>query len=455
MSHVRTLIIGGGMSGLSCAYHLKSDYLLVERSDEPGGLSRSIKQDGFIFDHTGHLLHLRNPYTLKLIPELLKDNLVLNQRRAWIYSHNTYTRYPYQANLFGLPKTVIKDCLIGLTNAKIKERPAEKRSANYDTETGLQKLGSYLGPERRRPESLRQWVLKTFGLGFGKHFFFPYNEKLWAVSPDILTAEWVAPFVPRPSIPEVMTGSFSDQTKKFGYNASFYYPKEGGIQVLAFAFAEGLPGIRLNTSVLSLNLARKEATLSTGETLSYEFLVNTAPLNRFLDFIQDLPPEIKTLRPLMRCSAVYDINLGIKRPRISDKHWVYFPEKKYRFYRVGFPMNFSTHMTPAGCSSVYVEIGYQPDQPFDEGRAFKDAMRGLKECGLLRDESDIVTRNIVKIPVAYVTYDQNRTALATTILGQLSAQNIYSIGRFGGWKYSYMEEAILEGKATAEHILGR
>ena len=98
-----TVILGGGMSGLSCAYHLKKDYKLFERSDEPGGLSRSIKQDGFIYDHTGHLLHLRNPYTLKLIPELLKDNLNLLHRSAWIYSHNTYTPYPYQANLGGLP----------------------------------------------------------------------------------------------------------------------------------------------------------------------------------------------------------------------------------------------------------------------------------------------------------------------------------------------------------------
>ncbi|HVO33392.1 MAG TPA: NAD(P)-binding protein, partial [Elusimicrobiota bacterium] len=82
MTHVRTLILGGGMSGLSCAYHLQRDYRLVERSDEPGGLSRSVKQDGFVFDHTGHLLHLRHPYTLRLIPELLGDNLALHQRRA-------------------------------------------------------------------------------------------------------------------------------------------------------------------------------------------------------------------------------------------------------------------------------------------------------------------------------------------------------------------------------------
>ncbi len=89
MTHVRTLILGGGMSGLSCAYHLKSDYQLWEKSDEPGGLSRSIKKDGFVYDHTGHLLHLRDPYTLELIPRLLGDNIVKNNRNAWIFSSSS------------------------------------------------------------------------------------------------------------------------------------------------------------------------------------------------------------------------------------------------------------------------------------------------------------------------------------------------------------------------------
>jgi protoporphyrinogen oxidase len=433
MAHVRTLILGGGMSGLSCAYHLKDDYLLVEKSDEPGGLSRSIKQDGFVFDHTGHLLHLRNPYTLKLIPELLGDNLVLNQRRAWIYSHGAYTRYPYQANLYGLPKKVIEDCLKGLIEAQLQARQA---------------------PSSSEPESLQSWVLRTFGKGFAKHFFFPYNEKLWTVPPDVLTAEWVAPFVPKPSVQEAVNGAFSDQTKKYGYNASFYYPKEGGIQALAFAFAKGLKDIRLNTSVNSIDLARKEAFLSTRETVSYDFLVNTTPLVHFLGMAAALPPQIEASVRTLRWSSVYDINLGVKRPRISDKHWIYFPERKYRFYRVGFPMNFTAHMTPPGCSSMYVEIAYVPGQPFNEAGAMKEAIRGLLDCGLLRSEEEIVTRSLIHIPVAYVTYDRNRTRSTEALLKFLASNRVYSIGRFGGWKYSYMEEAILEGKGTAETIIG-
>ncbi len=432
--YVRTLILGGGMSGLSCAYHLKDNYLLIEKSNEPGGLSRSIKQDGFVFDHTGHLLHLRHPYTLKLIPQLLGDNIASNDRRAWIYSHNTYTRYPYQANLYGLPKPVLKDCLSGLINAQLDQAPA---------------------PMGSEPESLKSWVLRTFGKGFAKHFFFPYNEKLWRVPPDVLTAEWVAPFVPKPSIEEVINGSFSDQTKKFGYNATFYYPKEGGIQALAFAFAKGLGNSRLNTSVERIDLDRKEAVLSTGECVTYTYLVNTAPLPRFLDMVHGLPPEISDARGKMRWSSVYDINLGVRRAGISDKHWIYFPEKKYRFYRVGFPMNFSARMTPSGCSSMYVEIGYRPEESFDESKAMQDAVRGLLECGLLKSEKEIITRNILRIPVAYVTYDQHRTSVAQRVLGWLEGRKVYSIGRFGGWKYSYMEEAILEGLATSEKILGQ
>src|SRR4051812_47728451 len=155
MAHVRTLILGGGMSGLSCAYHLKSEYQLWEKSDEPGGLSRSIKQDGFVYDHTGHLLHLRHPYTVDLIPKLLGDNIVKNERNAWIYSHGVATRYPFQANTYGLPQRVIKECVTGLIEAQLRSTTPSQE-----------------------PESMRRWVLRTFGKGFGKHFFFPYNEKL-------------------------------------------------------------------------------------------------------------------------------------------------------------------------------------------------------------------------------------------------------------------------------------
>jgi protoporphyrinogen oxidase len=439
MNHVQTVILGGGMSGLSCAYHLKQNYKLFERSDEPGGLSRSIKQDGFIYDHTGHLLHLHNPYTLKLIPELLGDNIVTNKRRAWIYSHDTYTPYPYQANLGGLPTKVIRECITGLVKAQL---------AASQVATGLPAQGQSV------PESIHDWVLRTFGPGFAKHFFFPYNEKLWTVPSQVLTAEWVAPFVPRPAIKDVIEGILSDPTKSYGYNATFYYPKRGGIQSLAFAMAKGLPDLNMNSEITRIDLDKREVHLKDGSSYTFQYLVTTLPLVKFLRMAGPLPNVIREDLDKLRWSSVYNINLGVKRAKISDKHWIYFPEKKYAFYRVGFPMNFAPNMTPPGCSSMYVELAHQPDKPVDEKKAMRDTMKGLKHCGLIKSESEIISTCILKIPIAYVTYDANRTAATGRILSYLESQGIYSIGRFGGWKYSYMEEAILEGQQTAEKILG-
>ena len=57
------VVLGAGLAGLSAAFHLQDhlDVVVLEREDRPGGLCRSIIKDGFTFDLTGHLLHLRRP----------------------------------------------------------------------------------------------------------------------------------------------------------------------------------------------------------------------------------------------------------------------------------------------------------------------------------------------------------------------------------------------------------
>lgn len=434
MSVHRVLIVGAGMSGLSCAYHLNRDYLLLERENEPGGLSRSVQVEGFTFDHTGHLLHLRHPYTQALVPRLLRGNLLTHKRRAWIYSHGTLTRYPFQANTFGLPRPVIRECLTGFLEAQMNSR-------------------------RREPAGFRgsfhTWVLATFGRGFGRHFFFPYNQKLWTVNPHVLTAEWVAPFVPRPTTEEVLTGALSDQTKAFGYNATFFYPKRGGIQALAWALARKIgPRLLHHTAIVKIDWRRREVLLSTGERLRYQWLVSTLPLPRLLVIMKGLPSSVEQQGDKLRWSSVLCLNLGVGRPRISDKHWVYFPERQFPFYRVGFPMNFSPHSVPPGCSSLYVEFAHPPTVTLNRSTLLSQALQGLYQSRLLRRSDVLRVVQWLPLPFAYVIYDRHRTPSVTGILDFLGRQQIVSIGRFGAWKYSYMEEAVLDGKATAEAIDG-
>jgi len=68
MDEQSTVIIGAGLTGLSCAHHLGGDYLLVEREMEPGGIVRTrVRQKAFMCDGTGHWLHLRNAGMKELV----------------------------------------------------------------------------------------------------------------------------------------------------------------------------------------------------------------------------------------------------------------------------------------------------------------------------------------------------------------------------------------------------
>ena len=107
-------IVGAGLAGLSTAYHLSGpSYRLYEREAEVGGLCRSYRKDGFTFDYTGHLLHFRQPDIKSLVDQLLAGKLQTHRRKSFIYSHRTYTEYPFQVNTHRLPPEVVRECLLG------------------------------------------------------------------------------------------------------------------------------------------------------------------------------------------------------------------------------------------------------------------------------------------------------------------------------------------------------
>lgn len=52
--HVQTLVVGGGISGLVCAYALQKagvEVLLAEASAQPGGVIHSVRRDGYLLEH--------------------------------------------------------------------------------------------------------------------------------------------------------------------------------------------------------------------------------------------------------------------------------------------------------------------------------------------------------------------------------------------------------------------
>lgn len=426
------IIIGAGLAGLSAAYHGQSagaDYVLYEQEAGPGGMCRTVRKEGFFFDYSGHLLHLKDPYFKEFVQNVLGDNLCVLERKACIYSNGVFTRYPFQANLYGLPPEVIRECLLGYVEAYCGKE--DLPTSSYRT--------------------FRDWIVAKLGEGIGNHFMFPYNEKLWTVPTEELTCEWISEYVPRPSLDDVFNGTFSDQSKGFGYNATFWYPRQGGIEALSSALASGIENIRYNEKVAGIDQHRKTVTLSSGHRASYERLINTMSLKGLVKLLQaPVPDPVLDAARALRHNSVLIISLGVGGEKLTDKHWIYLPEKKFSAYRVGVYSNFSPAMAPEGTTSYYIEIAYRQEWGIDKEAVVSKAVGEMVDIGLVKSADDILVREVADVGCAYVIYDGSWSTSRKIIIDYLKSCDITSIGRYGNWEYSGMEEAMLQGMQALE-----
>ncbi|MDD5129947.1 MAG: FAD-dependent oxidoreductase, partial [Candidatus Omnitrophica bacterium] len=293
MAKKRILILGAGLAGLSVAWHLQKrgfDCQVFEQGLSAGGLCRSRKIGGFIFDCDGHLLHFKRRYAFDLVKNLLGNNLAKHQRSAWIYSSGRFTHYPFQANLYGLPKPVIQDCLLGFIQAY---------NHNY------KKTGSRY--------SFYDWIMRTFGNGIARHFMIPYNTKFWTYPPRELTCEWLDGFIPAPSLKEVIDGTIEPNKRQFGYNSTFWYPKQGGIDQLPLALAGQIKNIHTVCRVSRIDLLKKQISFSSGGNARFDLLISTIPLPEMPDLIESLPKQLKDAFQKLKWNSVYNLNLGLEK----------------------------------------------------------------------------------------------------------------------------------------------
>ena len=298
-SNKRIIVLGAGVAGLSAAWHLQKngqDCVIFEKEKEVGGLCRSKQINGFIFDYDGHLLHFRNKYVLALVKRLLKDNIVKHSRRAWIYSHSKFIRYPFHANLCNLPQPVARKCLVDFVLANRKK--AINGKANF-----------------------LEWVNHSFGKSISRHFMIPYNKKFWTVSLRDLTCEWLNDFVVKPTLPQVIHGYCEDKLNCLGYNANFYYPKEGGINQLSLGFESEVKNVYKNSTISSINLKKKEIIIKERKSsLGFDSLILTIPLPELAKIISPLPTRINKMLARLCWNSVFNLNLGIDGDEIGRAH---------------------------------------------------------------------------------------------------------------------------------------
>jgi protoporphyrinogen oxidase len=189
-----------------------------------------------------------------------------------------------------------------------------------------------------------------------------------------------------------------------------------------------------------------------GETLPYRALVCTIPLPELLSRMTALPAAVERAASQLRCTTLSYLNVGTRRSPAVDYHWIYVPEEKYPFYRVGVYTNAVPAMAPSGKGALYVELASRNVARAED--VLPEVTKGLCAAGALGSPEDLLFADLKTIRYAYVVFDHNYYSATDTIFKYLAQKNIHPRGRYGSWTYNAMEDCILAGREVAGRLLG-
>ncbi|MBP7828546.1 MAG: FAD-dependent oxidoreductase [Kiritimatiellae bacterium] len=441
---MRIVIIGAGPCGLGAAHRLlekgHGDFAVYERRPYVGGLAASFRDArGFTWDFAVHVAHSHYHYIDRLMAGLLPDGFYHHERRSWVREYQTFIPYPFQYNIRHLPAAARDECLAGL-----RELNTEHRTLNTSA-----------------PNNFEDWILAGFGRGIAKHFMIPYNRKIWSTEPRDMGYQWIGDRVPTLDLARVERNIAEGRDDvSWGPNHTFQFPKEGGTGAIWNALAARIPADRLHLSrgLVRLDPDRQLAFFEDGTEERYDALISTMPLVRLAGLVGDAALARRARQ--LRHTHVHVVGAAPSFPipdSLRDKTWIYVPEEQHAFYRVTpFSIFSPAHVPdPTRTCSFLCEISHPGDAPMNYPDPAPATLRGLRESGLL--EADPATAHLfhMREEFGYPVPTLDRDAILDDVLPALEQRNLYSRGRFGGWKYeaANMDHSVMQGVEVVDRLL--
>ena len=441
MADVDNLIVGAGISGISAAYHLQKlgqSYLIVDKT-KPGGLCNTIASERFLFDTSGHVIHCHTKYFQDFVKRTIGANLLHLNRKAYFAFREYLLPYPFQVYFYRIPDTrVVDECIQGLE----------------------QTIKSASG---RSPRNFEEWIVTSFGEGISKNFLLPYNKKVWRFPLRRISLDWVNRYVPKPQVDEIIKLAKEPQSvaraQEYGYNASFFYPKFGGIRAFVDAITAKMGNQFASSFIESplqkIDLDRKSVVLRNGIDIKWNHLISTIPLPILVHLLKVVPNSIRFCGKSLKSTSLVSVNIGVRQNLATDAHWIYFPESDIPFHRVVIQSNLSPYVSPDSTTSLIVEKSLRFGEYMDLENALNQTIATLIRKKLISRRSDVLKMRVNFIKYAYPIYDTDFYKKKHVLLEFLREHEAFSIGRFGCWEYLSMEDCFLQGCAVATKIVDR
>lgn len=420
------IILGGGMTGLAAGLASRRPVFEAEGTAggicssyyvRPNGVEKSnvapIDGEAYRFEiGGGHWIFGGDPVLTRFLRSVTPVRSYPRVSSVFFPERNLYVPYPLQNHLSYLPREIRVE---GLTEMLMGAR----------------------GNPITMADSLRQ----SFGSTLTEMFFGPFHE--------LYTAGLWTSIAPQDGYKTPVNAALtirgaSERTPPVGYNATFLYP-ERGLNALSLELAEQCD-IRYNKRVVGVDVRGKTVAFDDGSMATYESLVSTLPLNKMLDLT-----NLKVEEKADPYTSVLVLNLGAKRgPKCPPDHWIYLPNSRAGFHRVGFYDNVDTSFLPRSSQtnhervSIYVERAYLAGKKPAEAeiQAYMGAVvHELQDWEFIK-EPEVV--DPTWIDVAY-TWSWPGSQWRSRALQQLEVNDIVMMGRYAKWSFQGIADSIRDG----------
>jgi protoporphyrinogen oxidase len=448
------VVLGGGPAGMSAAWRLSvlgQPVVVLEKDSAVGGMGKTIRVGAYAVDYGPHTFHIRETEESRAIHEAIRpffgpDPLILTRGTRVLLRGREYV-YPLE----------MLQVLTGVNPFL---------SARIIFDYVLATLKSSLAPARQE-HSFEEWGVRNLGRTLYDLCFGIYSERVWGLPTSQISSKQ-AQRVAKLNLKNVILRTVGIKADPNTYFTKYMYPQQG-ISVLfenmAAAVRKAGGVIHLESPAVRLerdgDRIARVVYLERGveKTIACRGVLSTLPLPQLVDMITpSLPATVAQHAAKLRYRSLKLIYIALKRPQLTDYHWVYLLDDHYRVNRMSEQKNVSVSMIPADRTILCIELSCWRDEPVwtaSDEEVYRIALADLLKMGKGVTEAEVEDYYVADISTAYPVYELNfEDHLIPVLEGVHAVPNLLTLGRHGLFLNNSMDDNVLLGMKIGDHIAG-